>query len=180
MPHGGPSRLRVPHGGPKRTTRISARSGASADAYLREEWCVGFPLLSDPFRGDADGRGHLRIIEEPIAAAIAYRLDEKRCRPLLGTRILAARIAITGSMTFPCRTSSARSRGEELAGNTVPSVGRERRLSALSGPPFSSPTQVTVEIGSLFDGIDYRCAHLVVGNRHCPWFLRDREWERIA
>ncbi|CAE8610653.1 unnamed protein product [Polarella glacialis] len=103
----------------------------------------------------------LRIINEPTAAAIAYGLDKK------GSGEQNVLIYDMGGGTFDVSILTIedgifedfkrKNRGKELAGNQR-AIRRLRTQCERAKRTLSSSTQATIEIDSLFEGIDYSCS----------------------
>merc|ERR1739848_904554 len=135
--------------------------------------------------GTISGLNVLRIINEPTAAAIAYGLDrqtEQEKNILIfdlggGTfdvSVLSIEDGIfevksTNGDThfggedfdnklvdFCCQDFKRKNRGKDLAGNQR-AIRRLRTQCERAKRTLSSSTQATIEIDSLFDGIDYNC-----------------------
>merc|ERR1712196_394895 len=135
--------------------------------------------------GSICGLNVLRIINEPTAAAIAYGLDKKGCGEMnvlifdmgggtFDVSLLTIEDGIfevkatagdthLGGEDFDnrivdfCRQDFKRkNRGKDLAGNQR-ALRRLRTQCERAKRTLSSSTQATIEIDSLFDGIDFSC-----------------------
>merc|ERR1712072_502699 len=136
--------------------------------------------------GQICGLNVLRIINEPTAAAIAYGLDKKGSgeRNILiydmggGTfdvslltiedgifdvKATAGDTHLGGEdfdnrvVDFCMQDFKRKNRGKDLAGNQR-AIRRLRTQCERAKRTLSSSTQATIEIDSLFDGIDYSCS----------------------
>merc|ERR1719171_2276162 len=126
--------------------------------------------------GAIAGLNVMRIINEPAAAAIAYGLDKKS--NMAGERNVV--IFDLGGGTFDVSLLTIedgifevkatagdthlggedferKNRGKDLTGNNR-AIRRLRTQCERAKRTLSSSTQATIEIDSLFDGIDYTCS----------------------
>eukprot|EP00913_Durusdinium_trenchii_P000148 g133.t1 len=104
--------------------------------------------------GTISGMNVLRIINEPTAAAIAYGLDKK------GTGVPGSREKIydMGGGTFDVSLLTIEDGiFEDMTGNQR-AIRRLRTQCERAKRTLSSSTQATIEIDSLFEGIDYSCS----------------------
>merc|ERR1711935_733082 len=107
----------------------------------------------------------LRIINEPTAAAIAYGLDKKSSgeRNVLiydmggGTFDVSLLTIEDGIFEVKATAGDTHLGGEDLAGNHR-AIRRLRTQCERAKRTLSSSTQATIEIDSLFEGIDYSCS----------------------
>merc|ERR1712188_342434 len=135
---------------------------------------------------DIAGLHCLRIINEPTAAAIAYGLDkgtstEKNVlifdlgggtfdvslltiedgifevKATAGDTHLGGEDFDNRIVDFCMQDFKRKNRGKDLAGNPR-SLRRLRTACERAKRTLSSSTQATIEIDSLFDGIDYSCS----------------------
>merc|ERR1712217_249526 len=122
--------------------------------------------------GQICGLNVLRIINEPTAAAIAYGLDKKgtgESNILIydmggGTFDVSLLTIEDGGEDFDNRIVDfclqdfkRKNRGKDMAGNQR-AIRRLRTQCERAKRTLSSSTQATIEIDSLFDGIDYSCS----------------------
>jgi len=135
--------------------------------------------------GAIAGLNVLRIINEPTAAAIAYGLDKKasgernvlifdmgggtfdvsiltiedgifEVKATAGDTHLGGEDFDNRVVDFCCQDFKRKNRGKELAGNNR-AIRRLRTQCERAKRTLSSSTQATIEIDSLFDGVDYSC-----------------------
>merc|ERR1712159_279317 len=135
--------------------------------------------------GSIAGLNVLRIINEPTAAAIAYGLDKKgagernvliydmgggtfdvsvltiedgifEVKSTAGDTHLGGEDFDNRLVDFCCQDFKRKNRGKDLAGNQR-AIRRLRTQCERAKRTLSSSTQATIEIDSLFDGIDYNC-----------------------
>jgi len=135
--------------------------------------------------GSIAGLNVLRIINEPTAAAIAYGLDKKasgernvlifdmgggtfdvsiltiedgifEVKATAGDTHLGGEDFDNRVVDFCCQDFKRKNRGKDLAGNQR-AIRRLRTQCERAKRTLSSSTQATIEIDSLFDGIDYSC-----------------------
>merc|ERR1719472_185563 len=135
--------------------------------------------------GSISGMNVLRIINEPTAAAIAYGLDKKgagernvliydmgggtfdvsvltiedgifEVKSTAGDTHLGGEDFDNRLVDFCCQDFKRKNRGKDLAGNQR-AIRRLRTQCERAKRTLSSSTQATIEIDSLFDGIDYNC-----------------------
>jgi len=135
--------------------------------------------------GSISGLNILRIINEPTAAAIAYGLDKKgagernvliydmgggtfdvsvltiedgifEVKSTAGDTHLGGEDFDNRLVDFCCQDFKRKNRGKDLAGNHR-AIRRLRTQCERAKRTLSSSTQATIEIDSLFDGIDYNC-----------------------
>merc|ERR1719439_1794 len=135
--------------------------------------------------GSISGLNILRIINEPTAAAIAYGLDKKgagernvlifdmgggtfdvslltiedgifEVKSTAGDTHLGGEDFDNRVVDFCCQDFKRKNRGKDLAGNQR-AIRRLRTQCERAKRTLSSSTQATIEIDSLFDGIDYNC-----------------------
>merc|ERR1719243_578641 len=133
------------------------------------------------------GLNVLRIINEPTAAAIAYGLDKKKgttaesnvlifdlgggtfdvsiltiedgifeVKSTAGDTHLGGEDFDNRLVDFCCQDFKRKNRGKDLAGNQR-AIRRLRTQCERAKRTLSSSTQATIEIDSLFDGVDYNC-----------------------
>merc|ERR1711988_1580030 len=136
--------------------------------------------------GQICGLNVLRIINEPTAAAIAYGLDKKgsgernvliydmgggtfdvslltiedgifEVKATAGDTHLGGEDFDNRIVDFCIQTSKRKNRGKDLAGNNR-ALRRLRTQCERAKRTLSSSTQATIEIDSLFDGIDFSCS----------------------
>jgi len=136
--------------------------------------------------GAIAGLNVLRIINEPTAAAIAYGLDKKgagernvliydmgggtfdvsvltiedgifEVKSTAGDTHLGGEDFDNRVVDFCCQDFKRKNRGKDLAGNQR-AIRRLRTQCERAKRTLSSSTQATIEIDSLFDGIDYSCS----------------------
>merc|ERR1719439_580167 len=136
--------------------------------------------------GSISGLNILRIINEPTAAAIAYGLDKKgagernvliydmgggtfdvsvltiedgifEVKSTAGDTHLGGEDFDNRVVDFCCQDFKRKNRGKDLAGNQR-AIRRLRTQCERAKRTLSSSTQATIEIDSLFDGIDYNCS----------------------
>merc|ERR1719439_225641 len=136
--------------------------------------------------GSISGLNILRIINEPTAAAIAYGLDKKGAGErnvvifdlgggtfdvslltiedgIFEVKATAGDTHLSGEdfdnriVDFCCQDFKRKNRGKDLAGNQR-AIRRLRTQCERAKRTLSSSTQATIEIDSLFDGIDYNCS----------------------
>merc|ERR1719421_2612950 len=135
--------------------------------------------------GTIAGLNVLRIINEPTAAAIAYGLDKKggeknflifdlgggtfdvslltiedgifEVKATAGDTHLGGEDFDNRLVDFCMQDSKRKNRGKDLAGNQR-ALRRLRTQCERAKRTLSSSTQATIEIDSLFDGIDYSCS----------------------
>jgi L1 cell adhesion molecule like protein len=132
------------------------------------------------------GLNVLRIINEPTAAAIAYGLDKKgagernvliydmgggtfdvsvltiedgifEVKSTAGDTHLGGEDFDNRVVDFCLQDFKRKNRGKDLAGNQR-AIRRLRTQCERAKRTLSSSTQATIEIDSLFDGIDYSCS----------------------
>jgi len=135
--------------------------------------------------GAISGLNVLRIINEPTAAAIAYGLDKKGCgernvliydmgggtfdvsvltiedgifevKSTAGDTHLGGEDFDNRVVDFCLQDFKRKNRGKDMAGNNR-AIRRLRTQCERAKRTLSSSTQATIEIDSLFDGIDYSC-----------------------
>merc|ERR1719387_722000 len=135
--------------------------------------------------GSISGLNILRIINEPTAAAIAYGLDKKgagernvliydmgggtfdvsvltiedgifEVKSTAGDTHLGGEDFDNRLVDFCCQDFKRKNRGKDLAGNQR-AIRRLRTQCERAKRTLSSSTQATIEIDSLFDGVDYNC-----------------------
>merc|ERR1719345_734715 len=135
--------------------------------------------------GQICGLNVLRIINEPTAAAIAYGLDKKpsgeqnvliydmgggtfdvslltiedgifEVKATAGDTHLGGEDFDNRVVDFCLQDFKRKNRGKDLAGNNR-ALRRLRTQCERAKRTLSSSTQATIEIDSLFDGIDYSC-----------------------
>jgi L1 cell adhesion molecule like protein len=135
--------------------------------------------------GAIAGLNVLRIINEPTAAAIAYGLDKKasgernvliydlgggtfdvsvltiedgifEVKATAGDTHLGGEDFDNRVVDFCCQDFKRKNRGKTLDGNQR-AIRRLRTQCERAKRTLSSSTQATIEIDSLFDGIDYSC-----------------------
>jgi len=136
--------------------------------------------------GAIAGLNVLRIINEPTAAAIAYGLDKKgagernvliydmgggtfdvsvltiedgifEVKSTAGDTHLGGEDFDNRVVDFCLQDFKRKNRGKDLAGNQR-AIRRLRTQCERAKRTLSSSTQATIEIDSLFDGIDYSCS----------------------
>jgi len=136
--------------------------------------------------GAIAGLNVLRIINEPTAAAIAYGLDKKgsgeknvliydmgggtfdvsiltiedgifEVKATAGDTHLGGEDFDNRIVDFCMQDFKRKNRGKDLAGNNR-AVRRLRTQCERAKRTLSSSTQATIEIDSLFDGVDYTCS----------------------
>jgi len=136
--------------------------------------------------GNICGLNVLRIINEPTAAAIAYGLDKKgsgeqniliydmgggtfdvsvltiedgifEVKATAGDTHLGGEDFDNRIVDFCMQDFKRKNRGKDLAGNQR-ALRRLRTQCERAKRTLSSSTQATIEIDSLFDGIDYNCS----------------------
>merc|ERR1712137_1019359 len=136
--------------------------------------------------GSISGLNVLRIINEPTAAAIAYGLDEKgsgerniliydmgggtfdvslltiedgifEVKATAGDTHLGGEDFDNRIVDFCMQDFKRKNRGKDPAGNQR-ALRRLRTQCERAKRTLSSSTQATIEIDSLFDGIDYTCS----------------------
>merc|ERR1712028_175717 len=136
--------------------------------------------------GQICGLNVLRIINEPTAAAIAYGLDKKgsgeqnvliydmgggtfdvslltiddgifEVKATAGDTHLGGEDFDNRIVDFCMQDFKRKNRGKDLAGNQR-ALRRLRTQCERAKRTLSSSTQATIEIDSLFDGIDYTCS----------------------
>merc|ERR1711862_472837 len=136
--------------------------------------------------GTISGMNVLRIINEPTAAAIAYGLDKKgagerniliydmgggtfdvsiltiedgifEVKATAGDTHLGGEDFDNRIVDFCLQDFKRKNRGKDLAGNQR-ALRRLRTQCERAKRTLSSSTQATIEIDSLFDGIDYSCS----------------------
>jgi len=136
--------------------------------------------------GQISGLNVLRIINEPTAAAIAYGLDKKgsgeknvliydmgggtfdvslltiedgifEVKATAGDTHLGGEDFDNRIVDFCMQDFKRKNRGKDLAGNQR-ALRRLRTQCERAKRTLSSSTQATIEIDSLFDGIDYSCS----------------------
>jgi L1 cell adhesion molecule like protein len=136
--------------------------------------------------GSICGLNVLRIINEPTAAAIAYGLDKKgagernvliydmgggtfdvslltiedgifEVKATAGDTHLGGEDFDNRVVDFCLQDFKRKNRGKDLSGNNR-SIRRLRTQCERAKRTLSSSTQATIEIDSLFDGIDYTCS----------------------
>merc|ERR1711971_1406989 len=136
--------------------------------------------------GSITGLNVLRIINEPTAAAIAYGLDKKgsgernvliydmgggtfdvslltiedgifEVKATAGDTHLGGEDFDNRIVDFCMQDFKRKNRGKDLAGNHR-ALRRLRTQCERAKRTLSSSTQATIEIDSLFDGIDYSCS----------------------
>jgi heat shock protein 1/8 len=135
--------------------------------------------------GAISGLNVLRIINEPTAAAIAYGLDKKasgernvliydmgggtfdvsiltiedgifEVKATAGDTHLGGEDFDNRVVDFCMQDFKRKNRGKDLAGNNR-AIRRLRTQCERAKRTLSSSTQATIEIDSLFDGIDFSC-----------------------
>jgi len=135
--------------------------------------------------GTISGMNVLRIINEPTAAAIAYGLDKKgageqniliydmgggtfdvsiltiedgifEVKATAGDTHLGGEDFDNRIVDFCMQDFKRKNRGKDLAGNQR-AIRRLRTQCERAKRTLSSSTQATIEIDSLFDGIDFSC-----------------------
>merc|ERR1712149_25238 len=135
--------------------------------------------------GSISGLNVLRIINEPTAAAIAYGLDKKgsgerniliydmgggtfdvslltiedgifEVKATAGDTHLGGEDFDNRIVDFCMQDFKRKNRGKDLAGNQR-ALRRLRTQCERAKRTLSSSTQATIEIDSLFDGIDFTC-----------------------
>merc|ERR1712055_529429 len=135
--------------------------------------------------GTISGLNVLRIINEPTAAAIAYGLDKKvgdeknvlifnlgggtfdvsiltiedgifEVKSTAGDTHLGGEDFDNRIVDFCLQDFKRKNRGSDLSGNNR-AIRRLRTQCDRSKRTLSSSTQATIEIDSLFEGIDYTC-----------------------
>jgi len=136
--------------------------------------------------GAISGLNVLRIINEPTAAAIAYGLDKKssgernvliydmgggtfdvslltiedgifEVKATAGDTHLGGEDFDNRIVDFCMQDFKRKNRGKDLAGNNR-ALRRLRTQCERAKRTLSASTQATIEIDSLFDGIDYSCS----------------------
>ena len=136
--------------------------------------------------GAISGLNVLRIINEPTAAAIAYGLDKKssgernvliydmgggtfdvsiltiedgifEVKATAGDTHLGGEDFDNRIVDFCMQDFKRKNRGKDLAGNNR-ALRRLRTQCERAKRTLSSSTQATIEIDSLFDGVDYSCS----------------------
>merc|ERR1711998_131417 len=135
--------------------------------------------------GTISGLNVLRIINEPTAAAIAYGLDKKggeknvlifdlgggtfdvslltiedgifEVKATAGDTHLGGEDFDNRIVDFCIQDFKRKNRGKDLAGNQR-ALRRLRTQCERAKRTLSSSTQATIEIDSLFDGIDFSCS----------------------
>merc|ERR1712045_651048 len=136
--------------------------------------------------GTISGMNVLRIINEPTAAAIAYGLDKKgagernvliydmgggtfdvslltiedgifEVKATAGDTHLGGEDFDNRIVDFCMQDFKRKNRGKDLAGNNR-ALRRLRTQCERAKRTLSASTQATIEIDSLFDGIDYSCS----------------------
>merc|ERR1711975_161662 len=136
--------------------------------------------------GQICGLNVLRIIDEPTAAAIAYGLDKKgagerniliydmgggtfdvslltiedgifEVKATAGDTHLGGEDFDNRVVDFCIQDFKRKNRGKDLAGNNR-AIRRLRTQCERAKRTLSSSTQATIEIDSLFDGVDYTCS----------------------
>jgi L1 cell adhesion molecule like protein len=136
--------------------------------------------------GAISGLNVLRIINEPTAAAIAYGLDKKasgernvliydmgggtfdvslltiedgifEVKATAGDTHLGGEDFDNRVVDFCMQDFKRKNRGKDLAGNNR-ALRRLRTQCERAKRTLSASTQATIEIDSLFDGIDYSCS----------------------
>ena len=136
--------------------------------------------------GTISGMNVLRIINEPTAAAIAYGLDKKgsgernvliydmgggtfdvslltiedgifEVKATAGDTHLGGEDFDNRVVDFCMQDFKRKNRGKDLAGNQR-AIRRLRTQCERAKRTLSSSTQATIEIDSLFEGIDYSCS----------------------
>merc|ERR1712127_943542 len=136
--------------------------------------------------GTISGLNVLRIINEPTAAAIAYGLDKKgsgerniliydmgggtfdvsiltiedgifEVKATAGDTHLGGEDFDNRVVDFCLQDFKRKNRGKDMAGNNR-AIRRLRTQCERAKRTLSSSTQATIEIDSLFDGIDYSCS----------------------
>merc|ERR1712196_581263 len=136
--------------------------------------------------GSICGLNVLRIINEPTAAAIAYGLDKKgsgerniliydmgggtfdvslltiedgifEVKATAGDTHLGGEDFDNRIVDFCMQDFKRKNRGKDIAGNQR-AIRRLRTQCERAKRTLSSSTQATIEIDSLFDGIDYSCS----------------------
>merc|ERR1712224_881875 len=136
--------------------------------------------------GSIAGLNVLRIINEPTAAAIAYGLDKKaggernvliydmgggtfdvsiltiedgifEVKATAGDTHLGGEDFDNRIVDFCCQDFKRKNRGKDMAGNQR-ALRRLRTQCERAKRTLSSSTQATIEIDSLFEGIDFSCS----------------------
>merc|ERR1712127_251636 len=136
--------------------------------------------------GSISGLNVLRIINEPTAAAIAYGLDKKgagernvliydmgggtfdvslltiedgifEVKATAGDTHLGGEDFDNRVVDFCLQDFKRKNRGKDMAGNNR-AIRRLRTQCERAKRTLSSSTQATIEIDSLFEGIDYSCS----------------------
>ena len=136
--------------------------------------------------GTISGMNVLRIFNEPMAAAIAYGLDKKGSGErnvliydmgagtfdlslltiedgILEVKATAGDTHLGGEdfdnrvVDFCLQDFKRKNRGKDMAGNNR-AIRRLRTQCERAKRTLSSSTQATIEIDSLFEGIDYSCS----------------------
>merc|ERR1712032_1806763 len=136
--------------------------------------------------GSITGLNVLRIINEPTAAAIAYGLDKKgsgerniliydmgggtfdvslltiedgifEVKATAGDTHLGGEDFDNRIVDFCMQDFKRKNRGKDLAGNNR-ALRRLRTQCERAKRTLSASTQATIEIDSLFDGVDYSCS----------------------
>merc|ERR1711977_423539 len=136
--------------------------------------------------GSISGLNVLRIINEPTAAAIAYGLDKKasgernvliydmgggpfdvslltiedgifEVKATAGDTHLGGEDFDNRVVDFCIQDFKRKNRGKDLTGNNR-AIRRLRTQCERAKRTLSSSTQATIEIDSLFDGVDYTCS----------------------
>merc|ERR1712048_1260620 len=124
--------------------------------------------------GQICGLNVLRIINEPTAAAIAYGLDKKgsgerniliydmgggifEVKATAGDTHLGGEDFDNRIVDFCLQDFKRKNRGKDMSGNQR-AIRRLRTQCERAKRTLSSSTQATIEIDSLFDGIDYSCS----------------------
>merc|ERR1711988_104939 len=117
--------------------------------------------------GAISGLNVLRIINEPTAAAIAYGLDKKssgernvriyEVKATAGDTHLGGEDFDNRIVDFCIQDFKRKNRGKDLTGNNR-ALRRLRTQCERAKRTLSSSTQATIEIDSLFDGIDFSCS----------------------
>ncbi|CAE7715643.1 unnamed protein product [Symbiodinium sp. CCMP2456] len=105
--------------------------------------------------GTISGMNVLRIINEPTAAAIAYGLDKKGSGERNVLIYATAGDTHLGGEDFDNRVVDFCI--QDMAGNQR-AIRRLRTQCERAKRTLSSSTQATIEIDSLFEGIDYSCS----------------------
>merc|ERR1711874_542879 len=124
--------------------------------------------------GTISGMNVLRIINEPTAADIAYGLDKKgsgerniliydmgggifEVKATAGDTHLGGEDFDNRIVDFCLQDFKRKNRGKDMAGNHR-AIRRLRTQCERARRTLSSSTQATIEIDSLFEGIDYSCS----------------------